>query len=59
IPLLATGGVTLDNLTDYFHAGAAAVGLGSALLPQDALVSGNMEEIKHRTAAFVEAARLS
>ncbi|MEC0206100.1 bifunctional 4-hydroxy-2-oxoglutarate aldolase/2-dehydro-3-deoxy-phosphogluconate aldolase [Paenibacillus lautus] len=58
IPLLATGGVTLDNLPDYFHAGAAAVGLGSALLPKDALMSDNMEEIKRRTAAFVEAARL-
>lgn len=58
IPLLATGGVTLDNLADYFNEGAVAVGLGSALLPQDALTSGNMEEIRRRTAAFVEAAQL-
>ncbi|WP_339219890.1 bifunctional 4-hydroxy-2-oxoglutarate aldolase/2-dehydro-3-deoxy-phosphogluconate aldolase [Paenibacillus sp. FSL W7-1332] len=58
IPLLATGGVTLDNLADYFNAGAVAVGLGSALLPKDALASGNMEEIRRRTAAFVEAAQL-
>lgn len=59
IPLLATGGVTLDNLTDYFAAGAVAVGLGSALLPKDALLSGNTDEITRRTAAFVEAAKRS
>lgn len=59
IPLLATGGVTLDNLSDYFKAGAAAVGLGSALLPKDALSTGNADEIARRTAAFVEAAKRS
>ncbi|KOP66476.1 2-dehydro-3-deoxyphosphogluconate aldolase [Bacillus sp. FJAT-18019] len=59
IPLLATGGVTLDNLPDYFRAGAAAVGLGSALLPKDALLTGNTDEITRRTAAFVEAAKRS
>ncbi|KOR82067.1 bifunctional 4-hydroxy-2-oxoglutarate aldolase/2-dehydro-3-deoxy-phosphogluconate aldolase [Paenibacillus solani] len=59
IPLLATGGVTLDNLPDYFTAGAAAVGLGSALLPKDALLTGNTDEITRRTAAFVEAAKRS
>ncbi|MGG3283669.1 bifunctional 4-hydroxy-2-oxoglutarate aldolase/2-dehydro-3-deoxy-phosphogluconate aldolase [Paenibacillus solani] len=59
IPLLATGGVTLDNLPDYFRAGAAAVGLGNALLPKDALLTGNTDEIKRRTAAFVEAAKRS
>jgi len=59
IPLLATGGVTLDNLSDYFKAGAVAVGLGSALLPKDALLTGNMDEIARRTAAFVEVAKRS
>lgn len=59
IPLLATGGVTLDNLSDYLRAGAAAVGLGSALLPKEALLTGNTDEIKRRAAAFVEAAKRS
>ncbi|MDH6673813.1 2-dehydro-3-deoxyphosphogluconate aldolase/(4S)-4-hydroxy-2-oxoglutarate aldolase [Paenibacillus sp. LBL] len=57
IPLLATGGVTLDNLADYFAAGAAAVGLGSSLLPKDALAAGNRDEITSRAAAFVNAAK--
>ena len=37
IPLVPTGGVTLDNIGDMFKAGAAAVGVGSELVSQDAL----------------------
>lgn len=58
IPLLATGGANLDNITDYYAAGAAAVGLGSALLPREALVAGDHEQIAACTHAFVEAARV-
>ncbi|CAM3691187.1 MULTISPECIES: bifunctional 4-hydroxy-2-oxoglutarate aldolase/2-dehydro-3-deoxy-phosphogluconate aldolase [Paenibacillus] len=54
IPLLATGGVTLDNLEDYFAAGAAAVGLGSALIPKDALLTQNVETVAERAQAFVD-----
>lgn len=32
IPLMPTGGVQLDNMSDYFEVGAVAVGLGSALV---------------------------
>ncbi|RAI91843.1 2-dehydro-3-deoxyphosphogluconate aldolase/(4S)-4-hydroxy-2-oxoglutarate aldolase [Paenibacillus pabuli] len=58
IPLLATGGATLDNITDYYAAGAAAVGLGSALLPPEALAAGNDEHIAACTRAFVEIAKI-
>lgn len=54
VPLLATGGVTLDNLQDYFAAGAAAVGLGSALIPKDALLTQDVEAVVERAQAFVE-----
>lgn len=54
IPLLATGGVTLDNLQDYFAAGAAAVGLGSALIPKDALLTKDVETVAERAQAFVD-----
>ena len=37
IPLVPTGGVTLDNIADMFKAGAAAVGVGTELISQDAL----------------------
>ncbi|MNC79340.1 keto-hydroxyglutarate-aldolase/keto-deoxy-phosphogluconate aldolase [compost metagenome] len=58
IPLLATGGANLDNIAAYYAAGAAAVGLGSALLPKEALASGNYEQIAACTRAFVDAARI-
>lgn len=56
IPLIATGGVTPQNIADYFEAGASAVGVGSSLLPKDALAKGNTEEIARCAARFVQAA---
>ena len=56
IPLLATGGATLENIASYYEAGAAAVGLGSALLPKEALNSGDSAQIAERARAFVKAA---
>jgi 2-dehydro-3-deoxyphosphogluconate aldolase/(4S)-4-hydroxy-2-oxoglutarate aldolase len=32
IPLMPTGGVTLNNVSDYFKVGAVAVGIGSDLV---------------------------
>jgi 2-dehydro-3-deoxyphosphogluconate aldolase/(4S)-4-hydroxy-2-oxoglutarate aldolase len=37
IPLVPTGGVNLENIGEMFKAGAAAVGVGSELISQDAL----------------------
>lgn len=37
IPLVPTGGVTLDNVAELFAAGAAAVGVGSELISRDVL----------------------
>jgi len=37
IPLVPTGGVTLENIGEMFKAGAAAVGVGSELISKDAL----------------------
>ncbi|MEK5640419.1 2-dehydro-3-deoxyphosphogluconate aldolase [Paenibacillus rhizosphaerae] len=56
IPLMATGGVTIGNIADYFEAGACAVGIGSSLLPKAELESGNVEAVQERAAAFVQAA---
>lgn len=35
IPLVPTGGVTLENVADMFKAGAAAVGVGTELISKD------------------------
>ncbi len=37
IPLVPTGGVTLENIAEMFQAGAAAVGVGTELISKDAL----------------------
>lgn len=54
IRLLPTGGVNLETLPDFVRAGAAAVGLGSALVERDALERGDMTRIRELAAAYVE-----
>jgi 2-dehydro-3-deoxyphosphogluconate aldolase/(4S)-4-hydroxy-2-oxoglutarate aldolase len=53
IPLMPTGGVTLETVPDFLAAGAVAVGVGSALV--DAKLS--REDLIERARAFREAAR--
>jgi 2-dehydro-3-deoxyphosphogluconate aldolase/(4S)-4-hydroxy-2-oxoglutarate aldolase len=55
IPLMPTGGVSVDNVADWFAAGAFAVGAGSALCPKALVVEGHFDEITQRAAAFVKA----
>lgn len=50
VPLVPTGGVTLDTAADFIAAGAAALGVGGELVQAAALKDGKTEEI-------VEAAR--
>ncbi|MDF1577027.1 MAG: bifunctional 4-hydroxy-2-oxoglutarate aldolase/2-dehydro-3-deoxy-phosphogluconate aldolase [Desulfurivibrionaceae bacterium] len=55
IPLLAVGGVTRENLGEYFRAGAAGVGVGSALFGAHALREKKPKEIGENVGRFVEA----
>jgi len=48
IPLIPTGGVTLDNAKDFIDAGATAVGLSSQLFPKPLVDSENWEAISQR-----------
>jgi 2-dehydro-3-deoxyphosphogluconate aldolase / (4S)-4-hydroxy-2-oxoglutarate aldolase len=57
IPLVPTGGVTLDNITEMFDAGAAAVGVGSELISKDALARRDYAAIGALAARFMAAAR--
>lgn len=54
IRLLPTGGVNLETLPDFVRAGAAAVGLGSALINDSVLRSSNLSEIREQAEAYVE-----
>ena len=48
IPLIPTGGVTLDNALHFLEAGAIAVGLSGQLFPQKLLAAGDWQEISKR-----------
>lgn len=52
LPLMPTGGVDLDNLEQWFRAGAFAVGAGSALCPRPWAEEGRFEEITARAERF-------
>ncbi|MEZ6064489.1 MAG: bifunctional 4-hydroxy-2-oxoglutarate aldolase/2-dehydro-3-deoxy-phosphogluconate aldolase [Planctomycetaceae bacterium] len=57
VRLLPTGGVTLETLANFVKAGACAVGLGGALVEQQAIAERNVARIRERAAAFVECMR--
>lgn len=49
IPLIPTGGVTLNNAIKFIEGGAIAVGLSGDLLPKQAISQGNWQEITRRS----------
>lgn len=55
IPIMPTGGVKLDNVDDWFAAGAFAVGAGSNLCPKTLAEQGRFNEITEIAGAFVTA----
>jgi 2-dehydro-3-deoxyphosphogluconate aldolase / (4S)-4-hydroxy-2-oxoglutarate aldolase len=57
IPLVPTGGVTLDNVRDMFDAGAAAVGVGSELISRDAMARHDYAAIGRMAQVFLAATR--
>jgi 2-dehydro-3-deoxyphosphogluconate aldolase/(4S)-4-hydroxy-2-oxoglutarate aldolase len=48
IPLIPTGGVTLENAKEFIKAGAIAVGLSGSLFPKALMVAGDWEAIAQR-----------
>lgn len=55
IPMMPTGGVDIDNIADWFAAGAVAVGAGSQLCPKSLAVAGKFDEITAIARSFVTA----
>lgn len=53
IPMMPTGGVSVDNVAEWFTAGAFAVGAGSSLCPTALAKEGNFSEITKRALKFV------
>ena len=56
--IVPVGGVTLENAAEYKRSGAAALGIGSALINQALLDAGDLSELTRRAAAFISAVRM-
>jgi 2-dehydro-3-deoxyphosphogluconate aldolase/(4S)-4-hydroxy-2-oxoglutarate aldolase len=48
IPLIPTGGITLDNAQDFLQVGAVAVGLSGELFPTESVLQGNWQAISEQ-----------
>jgi 2-dehydro-3-deoxyphosphogluconate aldolase / (4S)-4-hydroxy-2-oxoglutarate aldolase len=57
--LVPTGGVDLKSAGEWIKAGAACLGVGSALVTKDAMAKGDWGAITANAKAFVEAVRLA
>ncbi|MEB3291873.1 MAG: bifunctional 4-hydroxy-2-oxoglutarate aldolase/2-dehydro-3-deoxy-phosphogluconate aldolase [Synechococcales bacterium] len=49
VPLIPTGGVTVENAIDMLQAGATAIGLSSSLFPKQAIATQDWEKITQLT----------
>jgi 2-dehydro-3-deoxyphosphogluconate aldolase/(4S)-4-hydroxy-2-oxoglutarate aldolase len=54
IPMLASGGTTLENMVPFLHAGCVGIGLGGSLADPKLAEAGQFDEITHRAKAFVQ-----
>ncbi|WP_137288653.1 bifunctional 4-hydroxy-2-oxoglutarate aldolase/2-dehydro-3-deoxy-phosphogluconate aldolase [Natronorubrum halophilum] len=55
VDVIPTGGVSPDNVGDFFDAGAVAVGAGGAIVDYDAIADDDMDRVRETAAAFVDA----
>lgn len=57
IPMIPTGGITIDNAKSMLNAGAIAVGLSSSLFPAAAIASEDWEFIAQQAKKLMESLR--
>lgn len=57
IPLLAVGGIDLDNIGAYLKAGVLGVGIGSGIINKKMLVENDYEGITELARRYVQAAK--
>lgn len=56
IPLMPTGGIDLHNIRAFVDAGAAALGIGSSLVPAKWVINtDSLEQLTQKAAQFVKA----
>ncbi len=54
IPLMPTGGISVANFTEFFSAGAKAVGIGSNFFPKNIIEAAQWDELKNFYSSFVK-----
>lgn len=57
VRITPTGGVSLDNIGEWFEAGATAVGVGTAMIRKDLVREGRWDELAELAGRYVEAVR--
>jgi 2-keto-3-deoxy-6-phosphogluconate aldolase len=58
IPIISTGGISLENVNDYIKAGAVGVGVGSSLVnTKKELTTDYLNEITETASMFVNAVK--
>jgi len=57
VQIVPVGGVNLDTAADFIRKGAVALGVGSSLVSQKLLDSGDLDELTRRATAYVEEVR--
>ena len=55
LKIVPTGGVTVQNIAEFFQAGCPAVGVGSSLISREILQKENWEELVRKAVEFVKA----
>jgi len=57
VQLVPTGGITLENISDYLKAGAAALGVGGSLVNRKMLAEGRFKELSALAEKFIAAVK--
>lgn len=57
IPLMAVGGVSLENVADFLNNGCMSVGIGSSIINLKAIKNHNFDQIQNTSRAFIEAVK--
>lgn len=58
VRIIPVGGVNLDTAANFIRNGAVALGVGSSLVSQKLLDSGDLEALTQRAAAYIEQVRV-
>jgi len=54
VRIIAVGGVSLENMADFFNAGAQGVGLGSSLFPKNLTEEENWDDLSEHFHKYAE-----